>query len=176
MTDTGALIEQIQSEALNGGSSLGDLLRKCIALGAEAGSEDLVDWATHELRGYIAEGDGPPPEVPGYRIVAAPIVIDGVLNGQHFTQMQISPVELPEPARDIVKEQVELRSGVGELEEMVRRAREDQRRSAWGCREGRPGRGSCRRTEVTSWRGSTGTSRRRWSWGRSTKYARDSSS
>ncbi|MDP9331253.1 MAG: hypothetical protein M3P11_11520 [Actinomycetota bacterium] len=125
MTDTGALIEQIQNEALNSGNSLADALRKCMVLGAQAGSDDLVDWATRELRGYFAEGDGPPPDLPDYRIVAAPIVIDGQMGGRQFTRMQISPVELPEPARGKVKEEVELRSGVGELEEMLRRGREE---------------------------------------------------
>jgi hypothetical protein len=125
MADTAALIEQIQNEALDGGTSLADVLRKCVALGAQAGSDDLVDWATRELRGYFSEGGGPVPDLPEYRIVAVPIVIDGMDGGRQFTQMQISPVELPEPARDKVREEVELRSGVGELEEMLRRAREE---------------------------------------------------
>jgi AbiTii len=125
VTDTAGLIEQIQSEALNSDGNLADALRKCIALGAQAGSEDLLDWATRELRGYFAEGDDPEPELPEYRIVAAPIVIDGMMRGAQFQRMQISPVELPQPMRGKVKEIVELRQGVGELEEMVHRSGEE---------------------------------------------------
>jgi len=101
------------------------VLRKCVALGAQTASNDLVEWATRELRGYFSEGYGPEPDLPGYRIVAAPLVIDGMDGGVRFTRLQISPVELPEPARDKVKEEVELRAGVGELEDLLRRARED---------------------------------------------------
>jgi AbiTii len=132
MTDTAALIEQIQEEALDDQKSLAGVLRKCVALAAQARSDDLVDWATRELRGYFAEGDGPLPDVPGYRVVAAPLVIDGMDGGYKFTQLQISPVELPEPANETVKEEVELRAGVGELEDLLRRARDSDEQIRFG--------------------------------------------
>ena len=67
------LLEQIEDDALDSKKSVADALRKCIALGGRAGNEELREWASRELQGYEQ-----PDDVPDYRIVAAPIVIDGV--------------------------------------------------------------------------------------------------
>lgn len=113
-----SLVEQIQSDALDGGARIADALRKCVALGGRAGSAELRDWATRELRGYE---DGT--DLPDYRTVVAPIVIDGMTGNQQFTRMQISTHDLPEPARGKIDETLELRSGIGQLEELVTHAR-----------------------------------------------------
>lgn len=114
------LAEQIQSDALDDSTSLAGALRKCVALGGLAGSAELREWAGRELRGYFDDA-----EPPDYRKIVAPIVIDGAGGGRQFTRMQISTHDLAEPATGKFDENLRLRSGVGELEEMVRRARED---------------------------------------------------
>jgi hypothetical protein len=55
------LLDEIHDGALDSRTNLPDLLRKCIALGGETGSERLRDWARQELMGY-----GPGTEVPEY--------------------------------------------------------------------------------------------------------------
>jgi AbiTii len=72
VTKKPSLVDQIERDALDGNVSLADALRKCVAFGGRAGSAELPDWATRELHGY--EGV---PEVPGYRKILAPIVLDG---------------------------------------------------------------------------------------------------
>lgn len=91
-----SLAEQIQNDALDSGTSIGDALRKCIALGARAGSEELRAWAARELRGYE---DGT--DVPEYRKIAAPMVMDGLSGNHHFEGLQISTHDLPQLAASL---------------------------------------------------------------------------
>lgn len=110
------LVEQIEADALNSGASLADALRKCLALGGRAGSAELREWASQELTGY--PGDA---ELPEYRKIVAPIVIDGFTPNAHITGEQISVHDLPDVAQQAqVSEGIDLRQGVGELEHMVR--------------------------------------------------------
>jgi hypothetical protein len=112
-----SLVEQIEGNALDAEASLGDALLKCVALGGRTRNAELRDWATHELHGY----DGP--EVPDYRNVVAPLVIDGFSGNMHFTGQQISKFDLPDVAHEVVDENLALRPGVGELEDLIRAAR-----------------------------------------------------
>ncbi|MGH2658566.1 MAG: hypothetical protein ACRDHS_02600 [Actinomycetota bacterium] len=111
-------MEQIERDALDGDAHLGDALLKCVALGGHARSAKLRDWANHELCGYE---DGP--DVPGYRRIVAPIVVDGFSGNMHVTGQQISTLDLPDVAQKVVDEELALRAGVGELEDLVRVAR-----------------------------------------------------
>lgn len=77
---TKPLVEQIEEDALDSKKSVADALRKCIALGGRAGSEELRSWASQELQGYQKRDD-----VPEYRIIAAPIVIDGIAGYNYIT-------------------------------------------------------------------------------------------
>jgi len=113
-----SLVEQIERDALDGGASLADALRKCVALGGQAGSEDLRDWASRELQGYKGVSD-----VPEYRTIVAPIVIDGFAGNFRVTGEQISVHDLPEVAQESISEEVVISQGVGELEELIRVAR-----------------------------------------------------
>ena len=108
------LLEQIEDDSLDGKKSVADALRKCIALGGRAGNEELRAWASRELQGYEK-----PDDVPDYRIVAAPLVIDGVAGFNYVTRQQISAHDLPDAAQEAgISETLHLTSGVGELEEM----------------------------------------------------------
>jgi hypothetical protein len=66
------LLERIEQGALDSGTPLADSLRLCVALGGRAGSAELRDWARKELDGYGANDD-----LPDYRVVTVPILIDG---------------------------------------------------------------------------------------------------
>jgi hypothetical protein len=116
---TQSLVEEIERDALDSATSLADALRKCIALGGHSGSTDLREWAARELNGYER-----PSEVPDYRAIVAPIVIDGMSGNNQFTRMQVSVMDLPEMVREGVSEEIRLQPGVGELEHLVREERE----------------------------------------------------
>jgi AbiTii len=112
-----SLVDQIQEGVLDSRVSLADTLRKCVTLGGQANSSGLRDWARRELNGY-----GPDDELPEWRKVPAPIQVD-FLNTRFIVRgQQISTWDLPDFARDAYKEEVELRSGVGELEALLRQA------------------------------------------------------
>jgi AbiTii len=112
-----SLLSQIEQEALDERQPLSGALRKCVSLGGLAGSSDLRDWATKELRGY--SGDD---ELPSYRTVGAPIFVDAVKGNVQITGQQIGRMALPDFIRDNVDEKVELHRGIGEIEAMIRGA------------------------------------------------------
>lgn len=119
VTRGGTLLEEIESAAHDGGGRVADALRRCITLGGRAGSTELRDWANHELNGYYGEDD-----LPDYRTVGAPIGLDGAVYGGYIKNQQISPYDLPDFVRGVgVSEQIKLRQGIGELEELARDAR-----------------------------------------------------
>jgi AbiTii len=90
------------------------VLRRCVVLGGRSGSEALRDRATRELKGYHGEE-----ELPDYRVVAAPLMIDGFSGNVHLTGRQIAPSNLPEFAQEYITETVEVRDGVGGLEALA---------------------------------------------------------
>jgi AbiTii len=77
-------------EQLDQKTPIGDLLRKVIALGGQAASKELRDWATKELRGY--QGDE---QLPPYRIIGAPLQLDMINLAYTMRGQTISPLELP---------------------------------------------------------------------------------
>lgn len=111
------LLNQIEGGALDSKASLADVLRKCVALGGRAGSAELRDWARRELDGYPGEE-----LLPDYRVVHAPIAIDGVNLRWQVSGQQISTLQLPDFARAVITEQAPLRFGVAELERMADRS------------------------------------------------------
>jgi hypothetical protein len=92
------------------------LLQNCILLGGQAGSDRLRDWARQELEGY-ADTD----TVPKYRRVRAPLCIDGATFGGYVTGQQISSMELPEFARGVITEDLNLANKLSELEDLIGR-------------------------------------------------------
>ena len=90
------------------------MLQLCLLLGGRADSEKLRDWARKELRGY-QPGD----EIPAYRTVPAIIAIDGQVGPNQIRNEQISSAALPEFAREHISELVELRDGIGDIEQMA---------------------------------------------------------
>jgi len=101
-------------------------LRKCIVIGGQAGSAELRDWATNELRGYDGDDDLPEP-----RILVAPILVDAMKGNVDISRQRIAPLTLA----DFVQERSarrRFRSGVGEIEALVRQASRPAR--PWTCR------------------------------------------
>ena len=58
------LLSSLRERVLDESEPLAGLLRKCLLLGAETGSESLRQWARYELNGYGADVD-----VPNYRLL-----------------------------------------------------------------------------------------------------------
>jgi hypothetical protein len=114
------LLRDIQRGALDSSTSLSDLLRKCVALGGASGSRRLVDWASSELSGYEGKND-----LPAYRIVRAPLQIDGISGWTQFRHRHIAPSVLPKFARDSIKEEAHFVQGVGTLEAFASQSGDD---------------------------------------------------
>jgi AbiTii len=110
------LLNEIEKGAVDSQTPIGDLLRKVIALGGKAGSQELRDWAERELRGY-----GPDDELPTYRRINAPLKADWTsARGAWIEGETISPLDLPEYVRGDISNDAELRMGIAEIEQLVR--------------------------------------------------------
>lgn len=107
------LLDQIDAEAIDG--DLSKALRLCLKLGGQTGSTDLRTWAAAELSGYEAH-----PELPAYRKLHAPLLIDGVSPVHQVSGQQTSKLQLPEGVRELIRDQVELRQGIPELMATIR--------------------------------------------------------
>lgn len=105
------LLSEIEQDVLDESKSLAGVLRKCIILGGKAGSAELREWATRELKGYKGSDT-----VPDFRVVAAPILVNWVSPTHYKKGERISPDQLPDVVAERFGESVELRQGVGELE------------------------------------------------------------
>lgn len=111
------LITQIETDVLDESKPLAATLRKCITLGGQAVSADLRTWAARELRGY-----GPDEELPQYRVVGAPILVDGVTIRHRITGERISAGDLPDVVAEHVGEDVRLGTGIGGIEALIHQA------------------------------------------------------
>lgn len=114
------LMAQIERDLLDE-KPLDTLLRKLILLGGNAGSPELRNWASLELRGYGREV-----ELPLYRTVSAPLQVDGAVPGGIVRHETIGAMDIPDFARDEINEQVPLRMGVSEIHSMVDQHRNDR--------------------------------------------------
>lgn len=112
-----ALLTQIEDAVLDENASVAAALRKCLVLGGKAGSDELREWARQELMGYESKDD-----VPEYRVVGAPILIDGVSGYNLIKGQRIGVFDLPEEAREYIGETVHLLQGIGTIEQMANSA------------------------------------------------------
>jgi hypothetical protein len=109
------LLGEIECGALDENTSLTSLLRKCVVLGGQVGSEKLRDWARNELQGYQG-GAG----VPRYRRVPAVILMDYVTFTAETWNEQISRYNLPGFARERIGEEIRFGESIAHLEELAR--------------------------------------------------------
>jgi AbiTii len=114
----GNLLAEVQRDALDKNAPLSDTLRKLVALGGQAGSVQLREWASLELRGYL----GSDVELPDYRIPSALLQVDALKGNYQITGQQISPRFLPDFAQEHIGEEVRLLHSVGEIEAMLGQA------------------------------------------------------
>lgn len=110
------LLDQIERDVLDDSASLAGALRKCLALGGQSGSEELRDWATLELQAYKDLEATP---LPDYRVVPAQLTIDGFSVNAIVKGQAISPSVLPDVVQERIKNQVEFRQGIGEIEALI---------------------------------------------------------
>jgi AbiTii-like protein len=109
------LLAEIERDVLDESKSVAAALRKCLALGGQAKSAELRDWASRELHGY-------PDEVPlpDYRKIRTPLLMDGFTGGGIFRGKQVSVIDLPQEARDVMgDERVYWSVGTGVLRGVV---------------------------------------------------------
>lgn len=113
MTDT--LLRSLRQHLLDESEPLAGLLRKCLLLGAETGSNSLREWARKELNGY-----GDEDEVPEYRKVqSVPISMDS-MSGNMWTKNQIiTRHQLPQAAWEYVPEEFPFKQPIEELEQLA---------------------------------------------------------
>lgn len=117
---TNRLIDEIERDALDSNTPISTALRKLVALGGQAGSKELREWAGLELRGYV----GSEVPLPDYREPGATLRIDGATFNAVITGQIISPSSLPDPMNKHIKEAVPLNGGVAEIEAMIARAKQ----------------------------------------------------
>jgi hypothetical protein len=79
MTDT--LLRSLRARLLDESEPLAGLLRKCLLLGAETGSDSLRQWARYELSGY---GEGV--ELPSYRRLPTPAISVDSISGNRWAK------------------------------------------------------------------------------------------
>lgn len=111
------LIAEIERDALDESVPVATALRKCLVLGGKSGSEQLRDWATRELQGYPGIDD-----LPDYRVIVAPLRLDGISGQYQVTGEELPLMALPDFAREHISNEVKLTDGVGMLEDLAQQA------------------------------------------------------
>lgn len=113
MANNGSLLNEIERDLLDGAPAA-DVLRKLIVLGGRAGSSELRDWASQELRGYRGDAD-----LPDYRKVPAAIQMDAVVGRGQITGQMVAPEQLPEFVRKEITNEVSFHQGIGEIQAII---------------------------------------------------------
>lgn len=113
MTDT--LLRSLRDHLLDESEPVAGLLRKCLLLGAETGSQALREWARQELRGYDDHDD-----VPEYRKARDISMLMNSISGNTTVSNQpVDRLQVPPDARKYISEETEFRQPVEELEKLA---------------------------------------------------------
>lgn len=113
MTDT--LLRSLRERLLDESEPLAGLLRKCLLLGAETGSDALRNWARKELNGYNADD-----EVPQYRKIPSPPIAMDSFGGFTVARNQIiDRHQLPHDAGKYLSDTLPFRQPIEELEQLA---------------------------------------------------------
>lgn len=109
-----ALLSSLRAQVLDESEPLAGLLRKCLMLGAETGSDSLRQWARYELNGYDDEE-----HLPAYRKLPTPMIaVDSISGRTWSTGVHYSVLQLPKKARDTVGPELPLLQPIEELQEL----------------------------------------------------------
>lgn len=115
MTDT--LLGSLRDHVLDESQPLAGLLRKCLLLGAETGSDALREWARKELNGYGDDDD-----VPEYRRVTdIPISMNSISGYTWSTGQVLNRYQLPSKAREYAPETIHFKQPIEEIEQLAAR-------------------------------------------------------
>ncbi|MDO8151709.1 hypothetical protein [Isoptericola sp. b408] len=114
MTDS--LLHSLRHHVLDESQPIAGLLRKCLMLGAETGSDALRGWARRELDGYD-DAD----EIPAYRKIGVPIKMSSQSGSTVMQGQIIDRLQMPQKCWEWVPEKLELTQPVAELEELAQR-------------------------------------------------------
>lgn len=113
---TNTLLSSLREQIADESEPLAGLLRKCLLLGAETGSESLRQWARYELSGYADDA-----EVPSYRVLPSPPINVSSISGNTWPKGQtFNRLQLPAEAQKGVPESFPLRQPIEELESLAR--------------------------------------------------------
>lgn len=111
---TEPLIKSLREHILDESEPLAGLLRKCLLLGAETGSDSLRQWARFELSGYDETV-----EVPGYRRLPTPVIKVNSISGNTWVRGQtFNRLQLPPKAQEAISETFTLHQPVEELQRL----------------------------------------------------------
>lgn len=109
------LLGDIENDLLSD-RPLADVLRKVVILGGRAGSPELREWASQELKGFSGvEAE----DLPPYRRIMAPLLMDAVTGSSYVERQSLPYSSLPDFVREQMPEELPIRVGVGELEAWV---------------------------------------------------------
>ncbi|WP_341925051.1 hypothetical protein [Nocardioides psychrotolerans] len=114
MTDT--VLQSLRERVLDETEPLAGLLRKCLILGADTGSDSLRNWARLELNGYGDDDD-----VPSYRRLPNPtITYDSMSGNTWMTNGTMDALQLPAEAREHMPGYLACKQPIEELEELAK--------------------------------------------------------
>lgn len=112
------LLARIERDVLDESKPIALALQKCLSLGGHANSAELREWASRELHGYTGHEEA----LPDYRRLHVPLLMDGFVPGGSFRHKQVSVIDLPEEAREVIGDELSLTFGIGRIESLIRRA------------------------------------------------------
>lgn len=111
-----SLLQSLRDQIIDESQPLAGLLRKCLLLGAQTGSESLRQWARFELNGYDQEVDP-----PSYRVLPTPPISVDSTSGPSWIRGQVfDRLQLPVRARAGVPETLPMRQPIEELEALAK--------------------------------------------------------
>jgi hypothetical protein len=119
--DRDSLLGQIERDLLDESKPIAAALRKCVILGGHAGSAKLREWAARELHGYRDHLD----DLPDCRKIPAPLQIDGISGNRMIRGEPVGSMDLPEFARDVISDEMQLTQGIGQIEAWISQAEPD---------------------------------------------------
>lgn len=112
---TNTLLQSLRERILDESEPLDGLLRKCLLLGAETGSNALRDWARNELNGYSNDE-----MIPDYRVLSSPPILMSSISGNYLSKGQrIARFDLPAKAAEVISDQFHIIQPIGELEQLT---------------------------------------------------------